>query len=148
MKHVPKIVLDTNVWVSALLWGGKPAEIVLATEENKVTTFVSEQIISEITQVLGYPKLKNTYPALGLRSSDLIESILRVTKFVQVTENINVVKEHPADDKFVECASAAKANYIVSGDKHLLKIGSYKKVQIISVNDFLKVMEVKNKQKD
>ncbi len=140
MKQEPKIVLDTNVWVSALLWGDKPAEIVKAAEEGRVTIFVSEQIIGEITQVLDYPKLKTVHQELGLRNSDLIESILKITKFVQVTEKIQVVKEHQADDKFIECASAAKARYLVSGDKHLLKIGSYKGTQIISVSDFLKAL--------
>jgi uncharacterized protein len=75
-----------------------------------------------------------------LRSEELIESILKITKFVQVTENIRVMEEHPADDKFIECASAAKAQYIVSGDKHLLKIGHYKKMHIVSVSNFLEFL--------
>ena len=69
--------------------------------------------------------------------------MLKIAKFVEVIEEIKVVKEHPADDKFIECASAAGAGYIVSGDKHLLKVACYKKTQIVSVNDFLKVLEAK-----
>jgi uncharacterized protein len=139
-----KIVLDTNVWISALLWGGKPAEIIKAAENNSVTIFASEQIIEEISQVLTYPKLKKVYDAEGLRSQDLIDSVLKVAKFVKVTEKIHVISEHPADNKFVECASAALAAYIVSGDKHLLHVACYKKIQMLSVNDFLKVIEIKD----
>jgi putative PIN family toxin of toxin-antitoxin system len=140
---VPKVVLDANVWVSALLWGGKPAEIVRAAEEGKVCIITSEEIIGEISQVLNYPKLRKVYQAAGLRHEDLIEAVLKVVKFVKVTEKVNVVVEHPADDKFIECALAAGADYIVSGDKHMLKIGGYKKTPILSVSEFLLVLEAK-----
>jgi putative PIN family toxin of toxin-antitoxin system len=126
-----------------LLWGGKPAEIIKAAEENKVTILTSEQIVGEINHVLTYPKLKSIYQAEGLLSGDLIQTVLKIAKFVKVTEKIKVVKEHPADDKFIECASAAGAGYIVSGDKYLLKVACYKKTQIVSVNDFLQVLDAK-----
>jgi len=140
---VPKVVLDANVWVSALLWGGKPAEIVRAAEEGKVCIVTSEEIIGEISQVLNYPKLRKVYQAAGLRHEDLIEAVLKVVKFVEVTEKVNVVVEHPVDDKFIECALAAGADYIVSGDKHMLKLGGYKKTQVLSVSEFLLVLEAK-----
>ncbi len=90
-----------------MLWGGKPAEIIKAAEQNKVSILTSEEIVAEISQVLTYPKLKNIYQAEGLRSEDLIETVLKIAKFVKVTKKLNVVKEHPADDKFIECAQAA-----------------------------------------
>jgi putative PIN family toxin of toxin-antitoxin system len=136
-KHAPKAVLDTNVWVSALLWGGKPAAVIKAAEEGKVGVFASEEIIGEISQVLAYPKLAKICQAEGLLHEELIEAVLKVVKFVEVTTKVNVVMEHPADDKFIECALATRADYIVSGDKHLLKVGSYKKTQIVTVNKFL-----------
>ncbi len=126
-----------------MLWGGKPAEIIKAAEQYRVIILTSEEIVAEISQVLTYPKLKNTYQAEGLRSEDLIENVLKIAKFVKVTKKLNVVVEHPADDKFIECASAAGADYIVSGDKHLLKVSCYKKTQIVSVNEFLQLIEAK-----
>lgn len=140
-KHAPRAVLDANVWVSALLWGGKPAAVIKAAEEGKVDIIVSEAIVGEISQVLAYPKLAKVYQAEGLRHEELIEAVLRVVKFVEVTKKVNVVAEHPADDKYIECALAVGADYIVSGDKHLLKVGSYKKTRIVSVNEFLKIIE-------
>jgi len=142
-KQEPKVVLDTNVWVSALLWGGKPAEIIKAAEQYRVSILTSEEIVTEVNQVLTYPKLKKTYRAEGLRSEDLIETVLKIAKFVKVTKKLNVVKEHPVDDKFIECAFAAGADYIVSGDKHLLKVACYKKTQIVPVNEFLQIIETK-----
>ncbi|MCL4430083.1 MAG: putative toxin-antitoxin system toxin component, PIN family [Chloroflexi bacterium] len=126
-----------------MLWGGKPAEIIKAAESNRFIIFASEQIVGEISQVLTYPKLKNIYQAEGLQSEDLIEGILKVAKFVEVLEEIKVVKAHPADDKFIECASAAGVDYIVSGDNHLLKVACYKKTQIVSVTDFLQILNAK-----
>ena len=135
-KRVVKIVLDTNVWVSALLWGGKPAEIIEAAEKGKLRIFISEEIIVEISQVLAYPKIEKIYKT-ELRRQELIEQVLKIAKFVKATAKVEVVNEHPADNKFLECALAAKANYIVSGDKHLLKVVSYKKIQVSPLSDFL-----------
>jgi putative PIN family toxin of toxin-antitoxin system len=126
-----------------LLWGEKPAEIIKAAEQYRVSILTSEEIVTEVNQVLTYPKLKKTYQAERLRREDLIETVLKIAKFVKVTKKIKLVKEHPADDKFIECAFAAGADYIVSGDNHLLKVACYKKTQIVSVNEFLQLIEAK-----
>jgi putative PIN family toxin of toxin-antitoxin system len=126
-----------------LIWGGKPAQIVKAAEEGKVALAMSEEIVDEISQVLTYSKLKKVYQTEGLLHQDMIEALLKVSEFVKVTRKVNVVLEHPADDKFIDCALAAKADYIISGDKHLLKVGCYRKTQILSVNEFLKLIETK-----
>jgi putative PIN family toxin of toxin-antitoxin system len=142
-KQELKVVLDVNVWISALLWGGKPAEIVKAAEKRQFVILLTEEIAGEISQVLAYPKIAKVYQAASLRREDLVETVLKIGKFVQAARKVQVVAEHPADDKFIECAVAANAEYIVSGDKHLLKIGSYKKTRIISVSEFLQVIEAK-----
>ncbi len=126
-----------------MLWGGKPAEIIKAAEQNKVSILTSEEIVAEISQVLTYPKITHIFQAEGLRIEDLIEAVLKIAKFVKVTKRINFILEHPADDKFIECAQAAGAKYIVSGDKHLLKSVRYKKTQIVSVKEFLQIIENK-----
>lgn len=142
-KHALKAVLDANVWVSALLWGGKPAEIIKAAENHKITIILSEEIIKELSQVLAYSKLKKLYEAEDLRQEDLMEAVLKIGKFVKTTKKVKVVEEHPADNKFIECALTADAEYIVSGDKHLLKIANYKKTQMLTVNEFLRILQTK-----
>ena len=126
-----------------MLWGGKPAEIIKSAEAQNVSIFLSEEIVEEITQVLTYPKIKSVYKALGLKSEDLIEAVLKIAKFVKVTKKLHVVEAHSADDKFVECAQSANADYIISGDKHLLKVACYKKTQIISVGEFIQIITKK-----
>lgn len=103
--------------------------------------FISEDIVGEISQVLNYPRLRKIYEAEGLRREELIESVLKIVRFVSVTKLVKAVFEHPADDKFIECALEAKADQIVSGDKHLLNVGTYRKIKIVSVNEFLQVLE-------
>ena len=91
-----------------MLWGGKPAEIIKSAEAQNVSTFFSEEIVAEITQVLTYPKIKNVYKTLGLQSEDLIEAVLKIARFVKVTKKLYVVEEHSADDKFIECHNPLK----------------------------------------
>ena len=140
-KQELKIVLDTNVWVSALLWGGKPAEIIVAAEQGKLCIYISEDITAEINQVLAYPKLERIYQTTGQHKDDLIEQVLKIAKLVKITSKVDVIKEHPADNKFLECALDAKADYIVSSDKHVLNVIAYKKIQTMLVSDFLKLLK-------
>jgi uncharacterized protein len=144
MKQEPKIVLDTNIWISALLWGGKPSEIVDAAKEHRVAIFVSEEIVAETSRVLNYPKLR-IYEAKGLTHENVMSWVLRTGKMATILGKVKVVQEHPADDKFIECALAADADYIISGDKHLLRIANYKKIRVLSANDFLQIIETKNR---
>ena len=123
-----------------MLWGGKPAAIIEASKDGKVSILMSEEIAQELSQVLAYPKIEKIYHGT-LRREDLVEQVLETAKFVKVTNRLQVIKEHPADNKFLECAIAAKAKYVVSGDKHLLKVAAYKKIKILSVNSFLQLIE-------
>lgn len=120
-----------------MLWGGKPAETLRAAENHKVIILLSEEIVGEISQVLTYSELKKIYQAEGLSHEELIEAVLKVGQFVQVTKKVSVVQEHLADNKYIECGLAANADYIVSGDRHLLKVVHYRKMQILSVAEFL-----------
>jgi putative PIN family toxin of toxin-antitoxin system len=97
--------------------------------------------VAEISQVLTYPKLQRIYQATELRREDLIEQVLKTAKFVKVTNKLEVIQEHPADNKFIECALAAKAQYIVSGDKHVLRVDAYKRIKMLNASDFLKLIE-------
>ncbi len=94
----------------------------------------------EISQVLAYPKFEKIYRS-KIRREDLVEQVLKVAKFVEVKNEDQVIKEHLADNKFLECALAAKAGYVVSGDKHLLKVISFKQIRILSISDFLELLE-------
>ncbi|MCL4429411.1 MAG: putative toxin-antitoxin system toxin component, PIN family [Candidatus Bathyarchaeota archaeon] len=126
--------------MSALLWGGKPAAIIQAAEDGKVRIFISESIAAEIGEVLAYPKLEKIYRQ-ELRREDLVAQVLKNAKFVKAPSKVQIIQEHPADNKFLDCALAADADCVVSGDKHLLKVVSFKKTKILTVSDFLKSIQ-------
>ena len=87
-----------------------------------------------------YPKLEKIYRD-QLNHEDLIEQVLKIAKFLKPTSKVQVIKEHPANNSVLECALAACADYIVSGDKHLLKVASFEKTKLLSVNGFLKLIK-------
>jgi putative PIN family toxin of toxin-antitoxin system len=92
---------------------------------------------------LAYPRLKRIYEDTGLDRQELIETVLRIGKLVELNTKVNIIHEDPADNKFIECALASNADYIVSGDKHLLKLNRYDKTQILQVSEFLRISNVK-----
>jgi len=124
-----------------MIWGGSPANIIKAAEEGRISIIASEQIVREINQTLAYPRLREIYEGAGIGRDELIEAVLRVAKMVEVTKKIELIQEDPADNKFLECALDGKADYIVSGDSHLLRIGQYQRIQILTVRQFTKLME-------
>jgi len=124
-----------------MIWSGLPANIIKAAEDGRISIIVSEQIVREINQTLAYPRLIEIYEGAGIGRDELIEAVLRVAKMVEVTKKIELIQEDPADNRFLECALDGKADYIVSGDGHLLGIWQYQSIQILSVRQFTKLME-------
>lgn len=129
-----RVVLDTNVVVSALLFTGISSKFVSLWQHRAITPLVSRSILEEYLRVLSYPKFKLTEGEI----KDLIqEEILPYVEVVKRQRGLRVVERDPSDDKFVECAVAGKAQVIISGDKGLLSIGHYRRIVIQSPAQFL-----------
>ncbi|MEM2905446.1 MAG: putative toxin-antitoxin system toxin component, PIN family [Candidatus Bathyarchaeia archaeon] len=131
-----RVVLDSNVWVSASVWGGLPARIVKAAEEGRIDALLSEEVLLEINRVLAYDRLRRLYEDAGLRKEDIIATIARIGKVTEVSTKLNVVQEDVSDNKFIECAVDGGANYIVSRDEHLLRLEKYGKIKVLPVQQF------------
>lgn len=132
-----RIVLDTNVLISALGWGGSPEACLKLVLEDKVDNFYSSEIHDELSRVMDYPKFE-----FGEEEKDsFLEIILSKSILVEPSEDIEIVKDDPSDNKFLECALEAEADFIVSGDPHLLELGRFKGIEILSPNTFLKRMD-------
>ena len=129
-----KIVLDTNVFISAILFGGQPREVLNAAIEGRIKLFVSEPILAEITNVL--QRKKFNFPADIIPS--IINEIEAISDYLHTSENISAIKEDPADNRVLECAVAANSDMIITGDKHLLNLKSYKNILIITPANFIK----------
>lgn len=132
-----RVVLDSNVWVSAAIWGGRLAEVVELAERGTVEIFISAEILSEINKILDYEKLRRIYEGGGVKKGELIASIASLAKFVKATAKFDVVVDDPPDNRVLECAVDAGADYVVSGDTHLLKLREYRSVKVVSPSEFL-----------
>jgi uncharacterized protein len=133
-----RVVIDTNVLVSALLKNGKSRQLVLKLL-NEHTIIVSNQLLAELADVISRDKFR-------IKSSQVdrfITILVRKAKIVSLDTISKVILEDPDDDIILSTAFIGKADYIISGDKHLLKIVCYKNIEIISVNKFVQIIDRK-----
>lgn len=129
-----KAVLDTNVYLSAIIFGGVPRKILDLARDCLIEVFISPSILLEIAQ-----KLNEKFFWEKRKIETAIRLISTITTIIKPKLELKIVKEDPADDKILECASEAKAAYIITGDRHLLKLRSFKEIKILSPSEFLKL---------
>ena len=129
-----RVVLDTNTLVSALLFSGTASRLVPLWQSQRIVPLVTKPIVEEYLRVLAYPKFRLNDEEIR----ELVEEeALPFFDPVVVTRRLRVVKRDPADDRFIECAVAGRAKYIISGDRHLVDLESYRGVSILPVGRFL-----------
>jgi putative PIN family toxin of toxin-antitoxin system len=127
-----RVVIDTNIIVSGYL-GGALEAIIIAWKSGEFTLVVSKAIAEEYLKVLRRPKFQIESTELD----DFAALLLDKAEFVIPLETINVIRDDPADNKFLEAAIAAQANLIVSGDEHLLELQTFRDIPIITAREFI-----------
>jgi putative PIN family toxin of toxin-antitoxin system len=137
-----KVVYDTNIIMSGYIWEGNERRCIKKVEENKVMLFLSEEIILEIYNVAKRGKFSDIIKEVKLTPDMLVRKILDMSEIVESKRRTDVVLEDPKDIKFIECAIAAKAPYIVSGDSHLLKLKKFEEIEIVTSKEFLSRIKV------
>jgi putative PIN family toxin of toxin-antitoxin system len=137
-EKVKRVVLDTNVLVSALLFRGELSKIVGLWQKGEMIPLISKETFSELRIVLGVPKFSLTQEE---RDSIIENEILTYFEIVEVVKEVKGVCRDPEDDKFISCAISASADYIVSGDKDLFDLKQYKSTKIIKASGFLKMVK-------
>ncbi|MEK6751626.1 MAG: putative toxin-antitoxin system toxin component, PIN family [Chloroflexota bacterium] len=130
-----RVVLDTNIFISSIL-GGRLKIIVDEWKAGKFKLIVSEAIAREYLDVINRPKFK--IPQIEIVTAT--EYLLQNAEFVTPEEKIVVIVADSTDNKFLEAAVAGKVNYIVSGDGHLLDLGSFRDIPIITARDFIDLL--------
>jgi putative PIN family toxin of toxin-antitoxin system len=130
-----KVVIDTNVLISGIFWKGQPNKVLSQWKQGKITPVVSADMISEFTRVMNDFKIQ--LPQSMIRQWTNL--ILRNSIMVEPKEKISVVKDDPDDNMFIEAAVAGDAEYIISQDKHLLKLKSCKGIKIVKPEEFNKL---------
>ncbi len=131
-----RIVIDTNVWVSGLLWRGMPWKLLCLAEAGEVELCIAPSMLVELAEVLSYERLQPRLEQLGLASEELVAYALNLASVFEVPEGDPIVVADPDDDVFLRCATVAGAVCVVSGDHHLLDLGGYAGIPILTVRDF------------
>ena len=127
------VVLDTNVLISAIMFGGKSRDILEMAIAGKFKIAMSQDILKELAGVLVGKKFK--MPVIAVQQ--IVHELSELAILVVVTHAIKVVKDDLDDDRILECALSAGADYIVSGDTDLLSLKQFKSIKILSPTDFL-----------
>lgn len=128
-----RVVLDTNVVIAALFWPGPPRLVYDLVRNGQLVMLISLKMEQEFIRVLGYDRF-------GLTSAEIMPFVreLRLKGVpVEISKAIMEITADPTDNIFLECAVDGKADYIISGDKHLLVLSSYSGIPILRPKDFL-----------
>lgn len=129
----PKVVLDTNVYISAIISAGKPRMILELAQKGRIELLISEYILSEIDRILR-KKLK----MIDWKTEVILNAIGSISKLVFPNFKLAIIEKHDTDNRIIECALEGNADFIVSGDRrHILPIGEYCGIKILSPDEFL-----------
>ena len=127
------VTADTNVYVSAFAFGGKPLQLLELAAQGLIRLSISDAIIQETIRVLG---AKFEWEQTALREVDA--SIRSIAEVVAPTQMVDVIKNDPPDNRVQECAQEVNSDYIVSGDRDLLNFERFREIPIVRVGEFLK----------
>ena len=131
-----KVVADTSVVVSALLWPGLPHRILIAAETGAITLYTSPALLDEWAGVLARSKFSMRLSARRVTVEELVTGYARLAHLVLPRPIAPVIHEDPSDDAVLACALSAQARFIVSSDPHLLRLDYYRSIQIVSPRAF------------
>jgi putative PIN family toxin of toxin-antitoxin system len=138
-----RIVLDTNVVLSALLWRGTPWLLLQSIERNaSVQLFTSAALLEELAEVIIRPVPAKRIALSGRSARDLLADYIEAAELVAPVATPPVVAADPDDDHVVAAAVAARAELIVSGDRHLLDLGSHQGIRIVTAAEALRLIPV------
>jgi putative PIN family toxin of toxin-antitoxin system len=127
-------VIDTNVVISAILFGGTPGKLIDLWQTGRITPLITEEIMAEYIRVIAYRKFKLSEEEINYI---IHQEILPFFKVVKSVPSPSIIIKDPDDDKFIQCAEAGKAKIIISGDQHLLALKSHHSLKVLTPDQFL-----------
>jgi putative PIN family toxin of toxin-antitoxin system len=137
---VLRLTCDTNILISALNFPGNPRRILNMAEAGSVRLVISDAIYIEVASVLRRKKF-------GWPEGEIERALREISRFaehVEPAQTVTIIEDDLADNRILECAAAGQSDYLVSGDKHLLKLGQYMQIPVIKPADFLMLPEVQS----
>jgi uncharacterized protein len=128
----PRVVLDSNVIVSGFGWSGPPARVLDAALDGRLILVTSPPLLAELRRVLTYPKL-----AKVLDGGEQLANLVEASGVVVLPTSVVAAIDDESDNRVLEAAVEGAADYIVSGDEHLLGLGSFERIPIVTPAQFL-----------
>lgn len=125
-----KVTLDTNVLISATFWYGPSLRVIELIENKEVTLVLSKEILHEYGEVLQYDEIQNKIKNKNLEMKLSVEKIMSLSFIVDPKRKIEMVSDDPDDNMVLECAYEGNVDYIITQDKHLLRIKKFEGIEI------------------
>jgi putative PIN family toxin of toxin-antitoxin system len=135
-----RIVADTNVIVSAFLWGGVPRQLLDVAGAQRIELFTSRALIAELEEVLSREKLASQLSRTGFTAAYLLARYTQLATLVAPSPVSVQNLRDPADESVIACALAAAADLIVSGDHDLRVLNTYENIRIVSAAEALRII--------
>lgn len=132
-----RVVFDTNVVISGRLWSDSPKSALDAVYQNRATLLISEAMLDELKDVLSRPKFARRLAQLEINAVEIVEDHLRFTEVIDASPLPSPASSDPDDDLILAWAVAGKADYVVTGDPHLLTLQKFEGISILTVTGFL-----------
>ncbi|MGB1287019.1 MAG: putative toxin-antitoxin system toxin component, PIN family [Aggregatilineales bacterium] len=135
-----RVVLDTNIIISGSLWRGTPSDVLQTIYRDDVQAIVSEDMLDELKDVLHRKKFQKPLARATKTPDETIAEYLSACEIVEPAIINPVIEDDPDDDVVLACAVGGAADYIVSGDPHLLQLKSYQRISLVDVHKFLALL--------
>ena len=133
-----KVLLDTNIWISGLLWGGNPRKIIQLAVAKQIFLYSSKLLINELQATLAYPKLQRRLKKLEITTEELFVEVYRLIEISQPILLSDIADLRDSKDKIVlETALSVPVEVIISGDEDLLVLGEFQNISILTSKQFL-----------
>ncbi len=131
-----KIVLDTNVYISAFAFGGEPRRVINALMAGKAVNYISNQVIDELASVLKRPKFGYDDAVVRI----IIYEVEQISELFNDFKVLDLVERDIKDNHVLACALYARADYLVTGDNDLLDVEAPGKLKIITPAQFMEII--------
>jgi uncharacterized protein len=135
-----RVVFDTNVIISGRLWSGAPHQAINLIAVGRVQSLISEEMIDELRDVLARPKFIGRLEAISKTAEEIVSEYLRSAIVVEAAHLPPTIQADPDDDAVLACGVGGNADFIVTGDEHLLTLATFRAIPILDVNHFLQTV--------
>ena len=132
-----RAVADTNIVVSGLLWHGPPRQVLDAARSGAIVLYTTREMLADLDDVLRCPKFAARLEQAAVTPDSLILGHAALTTLVPAASIGPVIAADPDDDEVLACAVSAQAEAIISGDPHLLQLGEYQGIRMLTAVQFL-----------